>query len=1007
MTGSSDGGSPERALSQRRMPQLPHVALAAPLVIALCACSSDESAPVGEPGREVTETAGRAAPPVDLEPVPAKETRSDLGADALSGPVDPFAGIERPPIELTREDPLTGRIRPDAAIPAGESAEVVVEVLMPGSPSIPGGVFDADSARIEWMAWREATRAPVRQDLTFEAHRPIGADHLRIRVEGDHLFGAGAAWTPGTEDLPRSPVEVPARVGARVLVRFDLPEDATVAEAAALVGRELGVTEGPSWFRGGSGARRRFPFQLDEDVSGTVRGLPPGDWRIDRASILGPREQEGQRSLAPFCVRPGFTFDVEAGATAEITVPTIRGRRLACRVVDAAGRPVVGATARIVNRDSSGRMSGTRSTHCRTDDDGRFVAPALIDVPDSIIVEAEGFPSRRLWRDDAAALLDTEDATIVLGAGAALRLRVTSSEGLAAKGVQVTVTPDRAEDDPLVVWTDENGEATFHPLPSGGARISAAALEGPGPRDESTSVEGVARFHPPSIAATDASAGPLWCLDEQLLEADIQAGEITLRLVPAPEVTGHIHGIAQDWPDPVLVLVRPASSGGMSWFDGARPMSNVGLRVDRETSSFSGQVAPGTYEAVATAGRGEGASIRLTDARLEASGVVAFTAVDAPVELELGFESPAPIVGRIQEPDGTPVPGTEVTLRDRDVRRDRHAATSDDLGAFAHPPLRPGRYSAYVADQRFVMAGRVEFTVPADRPTPEVVVVVSRAGAARITVIAPDGLPRERPLVDIHRVGGGRAPVGVADEDSPWPGAHAPLEPGRYVAAAHSARSVQTGEFDFAPGPAGTPAPRTPDLLHTAEFEVVAGEVTEVVVREREEPVAVITGRVEVGGAPSPGETVWLARDDAMLARAVTDDAGRFTIPTGFTGPASLWVHGVREQAAARLELEITDGPNPVGAIDLPTGRVIGRMPADLRPAAGAIALPAAFAPGSDTPRRYSGGVTDERFVIEHLPDGDHVIGLPIEGGGVDRAVTVRIENGATVRGVVLGSSER
>jgi len=974
------------------MHALHRVSIAAVLGLASLSCGDGSAATPESASRSTQEAARERAAADDLAPVVPSAGRGDAFE-----PSDGVAqGAERKAnVELDHDRPIMGRVVVDGELPEAEHAWVIVmvpdEVADPDDEDLNRTMF-----RLEPGQGREAARAPLRADLTFAVPRPVGDGPIRLRAEGVFLFGGGVHL----ETPPDRPVEVPATVGAAARLRFALGGIGSEEEVAALEGRRLLVIRIPDGQFSGPLPMRSF--EVDESGRGLARGLLAGTWEFTVQGFEDDRD-----SLAPFLVEPGFQFTVRTAEVLEVDVPVRRARRLAARVVDGRGVPVEGAQVRVSRPWSSGFLRREWLLRRTSDADGRVAFGGLSGPPERVVVEADGFPTRRFGADEAESFLDSDEVTIVMDAGAALRLTVTTSGGLPAKGVQVTVTPDRARDDPLVVWTDEDGEATFHPLPAGGARVSAAALEGPGPRDASPPVEGVARFHPPSTAAIDASAGPLWCLDEQLSAADIEAGEVTLPLVRAPEVTGHVHGIAQDWPDPVLVLVRPESSRVMSWLDGADPMANVGLRVDRATSSFSGQVAPGTYEAVATAGRGEGASIRLTDARLEASGVVAFTAVDAPVELELGFESPAPIAGRIQEPDGTPVPGTEVTLRPLDIRRDRHAATSDDLGSFTHAPLRPGRYTAYVADQRFVMADRVEFTVPPDRPTPEVVVVLSRAGAARITVIGPDGVPRERPLVDIQRVGGGRAPVGVADEDSPWPGAHAPLEPGLYVAAAHSGRSAQTGEFDFVPGSRGAPAPRSPDLIHTAEFEVVAGEVTEVVVREREEPVAEITGHVEVGGAPSPGKTVWLARDDAMLARAVTDDAGRFSIPTGFTGAASLWVHGVREQAAARLELDVTEGPNPVGAIDLPTGRVIGRMPADLRPAAGAIALPAAFAPGSETPLRYSGGVDDGRFTIEHLPDGDHVIGLPIEGGGVDCAVTVRIENGATVRGVVLGSSER
>jgi len=411
---------------------------------------------------------------------------------------------------------------------------------------------------------------------------------------------------------------------------------------------------------------------------------------------------------------------------------------------------------------------------------------------------------------------------------------------------------------------------------------------------------------------------------------------------------------------------------------------------------------------VATSGRGEDASVSLTDDALRISGVAAFTAVDQAVALELAFASPGPVVGRLEERDGAPVPGVEVTLTCLDVRLEQYTATSQADGSFEVPPVRPGRYGIYIVDPQYLLTVLPKFVVAADRATPEVRVVATRGGAARVTVIGPDGAPREHPVVHLQRVGGTRRIVGPASEDSPWPGAYAPLEPGQYVAVARAGRSIPSIALnsDLFSDFAASPWPDTPELISTAGFEAVAGEVTEVVIHEREAPLAVISGRVECGGEAADGETVWLVRDDAMLSMARSDREGRFEIPVAFTGHAVLFVDGVRARAAARLEVDVIDGPNPVGTIALPTGTVVGRLPADLQLEEGARALPAAFTPGEDEPSRYSSGASGGRFVITHLPDGDHVIGLPVEGGGVAHGVRVTIEDGSAVHGVTIGAND-
>ena len=347
------------------------------------------------------------------------------------------------PGEFTVRLPLPGEVVTAAGAPglvqetrrvtAVEGATVEAEYRLARGVSIEGVVVDE---RGEPQSHVEVEADPESYDEDESSRFQPGSTtdrQGRFLIEGlrrgRHRFSVRAG-----EDfrmLRDLSVEAPA-TGVRIVVgrvatvtaRVRLPAGATPPDSLETWrwthsenGRG-GTGESPAWGNGSVVFERVPPGTHTFEIR--AKGFLPIEWTVE---VAAAEELDlGEATLDP-------------------------GHRFEGRVVDAAGKPVAGATVFHLGRgdeedEARHRMHGPDPV-LRTDAEGRFSLPHLPKGDARIVVSANGY--LRAW---SSATLPSPPVTVVLRKGGTARCRILLPEGVSDEGLVFRVEPASGEKSP-------------------------------------------------------------------------------------------------------------------------------------------------------------------------------------------------------------------------------------------------------------------------------------------------------------------------------------------------------------------------------------------------------------------------------------------------------------------------------------------------------------------------------------------------------------------------------
>ena len=254
------------------------------------------------------------------------------------------------------------------------------------------------------------------------------------------------------------------------------------------------------------------------------------------------------------------------------------------------------------------------------------------------------------------------------------------------------------------------------------------------------------------------------------------------------------------------------------------------------------------------------------------------------------------VVGRVERPDGLPLPAARVTLHSS---RDYPTSTTDETGRFVITNIAPGRYEAFAVAGGYASEEGTPVVVRAHRPSSEIVCRVVAVSTVRGTIVE-DGLPVAG--APVHRL-----------PKTPWHD---------YV----NAVSGPDGAFVLSSVPRGemTLSVHGYDVVRPKTLQVDGPELAGILVEV--DSLAVLRGRVVRGQAPAPRALV-RAHAAASFGVAETDGEGRFEIGGLRAGTYRVSARSDAEDAQSRdvtvtlADREVREGPV---LVLLPTASVAG-----------------------------------------------------------------------------------
>ncbi len=553
---------------------------------------------------------------------------------------------------------------------AAGSTDLGVLELEPGA-SIRGLVVDADggpiagaeirassreSQVISMMVWRRDDRpaALTGADGHFEiADRRHGERvDLEVSYKGHQPARARAVEAP-TETPVRIVLERAARVAGTVLGAGGEP----IAGAQVLVAAEEALTGGGalrSPAHGRSDDRGRFA--IDSAPSGRVRLI---------ATAPGWRAAESGAELEPGSALEGLRLVLERGAT------------VAGRVLEADGKPALGAWVRVENQ---GGNPWARPPTARVDGDGNYLLEGV--EPGLRLLVAES-PEREETAREIEVTPGSNRLDLRFAGGVELAGRVTDAAGLPLADVALTLASEGVGWQGAETLSREDGSFGFDGVRDGHYLLRAAKAG-----YASTTLE------PPLRVAGAALTG------------------IEVRLEAGGTIRGRLVGLeAAQIPLVTVSAFRPSDEWALG-------------RVDRDGEYRIADLSPGEWNVGAMVADGAQARGRVTLTR------------GGEATLDLDFGGGLTLTGQVLSA-GQPVTGIDVWLRGLDVIDWGHAPT-DLEGRFRIAGLEPGRHRLEISDSRSGLRHREEFELDGDR---DVVVELFTTRVAGRVLDAEEGSP--------------------------------------------------------------------------------------------------------------------------------------------------------------------------------------------------------------------------------------------------------------------------
>ncbi len=864
------------------------------LLLVLAACGVGAWLALGRDSAIEPAVAG-APRDADSAPKPAAESSIQALPSELS---EPGAGSERTSIAAEREQPeerafpLEGaswvevRIERPLGTPVDEDVEVLADSLLSGDePPAPqsnsSGTFifsmnSGDPAR-EYRARQDASGA-------FRVAFAAGAVSARLQLNAHYLY------LPEALDValpPSGPITLRPKLGGRLRARLQvpssLPED---LKAENLTGAEIELS---GWTQGDHHNARGV---VGADLVADVGGLRPA--MMYTLQIPLPHMVD---------VHEGpLTFG--QGETVERSIDLVVGARLRGRVVDDSGAPVSGAEVMVQIMEDRNFFGSSGPERDRSGKDGSF---DLRGIPPGKITlraredEHQSSDDRELELADGQVV---DGLDLVLPRGNRLAGRVSFPDGRAAQGAQVTLdvqVTEGAGERQFTYSTPRNAQADAE------GRFAIAGL-GDGPFDVRAELNTV----------TDDAAGDVQMHRAEVwrAQADKASPLAELALVLEPPIA--IRGKAVD--DTGAPVTKFSVRAGDAARQDETPWRMVlpgssGDEFESEDGSFELHTLGRGQWTVALVAEGHGGSEPQTITLPGDSGPFTFVLPRA-----------ARLAGRVLDPTGRAAPGAKVRMaRSTGAQpwmNDASEHDADDEGRFAIEGVEPGAVELRAHVDGFAPSAALELEVRPAEPQEDLELALRVGGTLTGEVYRKDGTPDPNQQVMAQQPMGGDS-NGTAQTDGTGRFTMEHLAPGRYqvICVPDMENAMARGDED--------PVAMI-EQLRMGAVEVRDNETVHIVLGAPPAAPVQLTGVVREAGRPMPELFVMaLAEGSSMLSNlksARTAADGTFAIQLPAAGDWILLVGEGMNGEGNEFSIEVPEAETHAVELDLPTGRVSGRV---------------------------------------------------------------------------------
>ena len=415
-------------------------------------------------------------------------------------------------------------------------------------------------------------------------------------------------------------------------------------------------------------------------------------------------------------------------------------------VVDPEGQPVADAEIELGRRQTPGMMrieigGNNRMPRSRSDERGRFTLNSIEPAGSfELRIQAEGFAKQTQPLDPLQPHERREDVKVTLDRGRMLRGRVVDESGAGIPEAEVSV---QAAAEASGLGAMRLGRAGASDFPGANAdRDGNFAIRGlpEGRYDLTVTRSGFARSQREGL-----EIGP----------EGFDAGDVTLR--PGQRLVGQVLNADGLPVEATEIFVQRSGSPMQMFLGGERPDEARPAAISDPQGWF-------TIEDLA-----EGQKVDLS---LQRSGYVnkSAKALEVP-QLEpvtIRLEAASIVRGLVQDEQGDPIPGAQVTLERLRTMEMGNAvmqmmmaenSAADDAGRFRFEGQEPGKITLGASAAGFQQAKRADLEIPTGKDLNDVKLSLPEGAVLEGRVLAPDGKPAVR--ANVGPVTGRRAMASI------------------------------------------------------------------------------------------------------------------------------------------------------------------------------------------------------------------------------------------------------
>ena len=892
---------------------------------------------------------------------PSKVELVDPNDEApLQRSANSLAGRNTPEPRFDAVRRIHGKAIFDLSLPADANPEIVLLA------SLRPALRDPSILVMPKRVYNEVARSKVAADGSFDLPMAVDRDdfytRLRIHADGDYIRGGFLEYFPGgPHDPGQGPLTLECQVGAHVTYELVFPSDTSQQDRSKIIGRTFAL-EG---FQPGDTTQpSRIEATVDDAFELALRHVPPGDW----LSTLQPAAQPPSLNLHPFAVPKPIGLNPQPGKRLRMSLHLEWAPEISGLVVDEKGHPIATAEVQVsyIYQTKGGGME-KQSFQQTTAGDGAF---AFYGLPMNTVALRANLLGRK------PATLDAEPLKVLRSSAEKLQLVLEPGHPLFGHVIIPSgVSPEEVAVNYSYTVEGKEGSGSINLEPNAQGRFKVPGFFG-------------AEYQLKAMVAAN-SKRPEQLVASAQCKARVTSHQAPVQLIltPSPSIRGRVeYGALTDFSQCTVYYGEPST---LANYQGTEiPLQFMGFKqtkVDPADGSFAIlNLAPGKLVVLAQCDEGP---------HLKTSEPYKLDVLDPVSDVLLTIPVGNAVSGFVRDDRGAGIAGARVSVTaTRGFGNAPVKALTDETGWFTTETNQPGQYRASAIAEGMVCTKKLHFELAAGEAKTDLSIQMSQGAFLKYVVRDPSDKPIYNEHISII-LGDGRTHI-ISSNGAEKIGDFlkvGPLIPGKVRVQAISMDASANQGFSV-----------------SKHIELVAGKTIEVTLHVGQPPLFTVSGTVTSGNQLMVGYRISLSQKSASISRAVTDEAGRFTLNMPEEGAFTLYVTGPTRQMNPNIqEVTLTKDSGPIH-VELPSGSIKGVLKKSDKLAGSTnrlYAIPQGARRSLAVAVGWAQVSNGKPFHMRHIPNGtyDLVIFKDFSESGhelLNKPITVTVSNGRATEGV-------